>query len=266
MMRRLIPSLVLVFPLVCLAIPCTLRAQDPTCYVNWGVEWDSRGEYDKGIADYNQALAICPTNAVAYNNRGYDWYKMGNFAKAIADYNQALAICPTYGAAYSNRGVVWDDKGEHDKALADYNQALAVDPNVAAAYSNRGVMEASRGEYDQANADYYRALTVDPNFATGYENLGFFQATCPDPRYRNGQKAFENASRGYQLANGTDSYYTSNSLAVAYAECGDFEKARAWQEKVVELAPPEDKQMETSRLELFKSAKPYRSTPKAPAE
>ena len=265
-MQRFIPSLAIILPLVCLAIPSTLSAQDSTCYVNWGVEWDNRGQYDQGIADYNQALAICPTNAVAYNNRGYDWYKKGDFDRAISDYNQVLAICPTFGAAYSNRGVVWDDKGEHDKAIADYNQALAVDPNVAAAYSNRGVMEAGRGEYDQANADYYRALAVDPNFATGYENLGFFQATCPDPRYRNGEKAFQNASHGYQLANGTDSYYTSNSLAAAYAECGDFEKARLWQEKVVALAPPEDKSMETSRLELFKSGKPYRSTPKAPAE
>jgi tetratricopeptide (TPR) repeat protein len=95
-MRRLILSIEFVFPLICLAIPSNLKAQDATCYVNWGVEWDSRGEYDKGIADYNQALAICPTNAVAYNNRGYDWYKKGDFDKAIAVYNQTQAICPTY--------------------------------------------------------------------------------------------------------------------------------------------------------------------------
>jgi Flp pilus assembly protein TadD len=235
-------------------------------YADRAAEWDDRGEYDKAIADYNRALAINPYDANSYNNRGFDWWKKGSLDKAIADYNQALAICPTLGAAYSNRGVAWDDKGEHDKAVADFNQALAMDPNIAATYTNRGTIEAHRGEYDQANADYYRALAIDPNFATGYENLGFFQASCPDPRYRNGKKAFENASRGYQLANGTDAFYTANSLAAAYAECGDFEKARAWQEKVVELSPPEDKQMETARLELFKQGNPYRSTPQPRSE
>jgi tetratricopeptide (TPR) repeat protein len=251
---------------VCLLISSVAQAQDASCYINWALHWDSRGDYDKGIADYNRALALCPTDKVAYNNRGYDWYMKGDFDKAISDYNQALAICPKYGAAYSNRGVAWDEKGEKDRAMADYDQAVANDPNIAAAYNNRGVIETSRGEYDKANADYYRTLSVDPNFITGYENLGFFQATCPEPRYRNGKKAFENASQAYQLANGNDAYFSSNALAAAYAECGDFAKAQAWQEKVVQLAPPKEKEMQSSRLELFKQHKPYRSEQKLNAE
>jgi tetratricopeptide (TPR) repeat protein len=249
--------------LLCVLTAGSVKAQDAACYVNWASQWEARGDYDNAIADYNQAIAICPWDATSYNNRGYDYYKKGNFDQAIIDYTQALALCPNYGAAYSNRGVAWDEKGDHDRAAADFAQALAVDPNVAAAYSNRGVTEASHGQFEQANADFYRSLSIDPNFATGYENLGFFQATCPDPKYRNGKKAFENASRGYQLAPSSDAYYTHNSLAAAYAECGDFAKAQTWQAKVVELAPASDKPMMAARLELFKQGKPYRSVVKS---
>ncbi|HTQ41019.1 MAG TPA: tetratricopeptide repeat protein [Pirellulales bacterium] len=229
------------------------------CYFNWALQWDSQGNYDKAIADYNCAIEICPDDAVAYNNRGYDWYMKGDFDKAIADYNQALAICPRDGAYYSNRGVAWNDKGDLDKAMADYNQALAVDPNTASAYNNLGCIESARGEYEKAKDDFYRCLSADPNYVAGLENLGFFQATCPDPKYRDGKKAFENASLGYQLDNGADPYSSHNALAAAYAESGDFAKAAAWQEQVVQLAPAKDKTMQTARLELFKQHQPYRS-------
>lgn len=292
-MNRLISKLVFVLPLVWFALPASAKAQDAACWYNWGVANDNQGEYAKAIADYNQAIALCPDYSAAYNNRGYDfselgnqtqaiadyntalvydpnsstaynnrgfsYYTLGNYDQAIADYNQALAICPTYAAAYSNRGVVWADKGETDKARADYDQALAVDPNIAAAYSNRGVIESSNGQYEQAKADFYRALSVDPNYTTGYENLAFFLATCPDPKYRDGKKAFDNASHAYQMAGDANGFYTANALAAAYAECGDFASARQWQQKTIQLAPAEDKQMETTRLALYVANKPYRS-------
>jgi tetratricopeptide (TPR) repeat protein len=203
------------------------RASD-ACYFNSALEWDSRGDYDKAISDYNRAISCCPDDAVDFNNRGYDWYKKGDVDHAIADYNQALAICPKYGAAYSNRGVI----------------------------------EANLGEYGKAKSDFYRALSADPDCAAAYENLGFQMATCPDPKYRDGKKAFENASQGYQLDYKADPYSSANALAAAYAECGDFAKAQTWQQKTIDFAPAKDKPMQSSRLELYKQHEPYRSKQK----
>jgi hypothetical protein len=59
-----------------------------------------------------------------------------------------------------------------------------------------------------------------------------------------------------------DPYSSHNALAAAYAECGDFTKACAWQEQVVQLAPAKDKAMQTARLELFEQHIPYRSAQK----
>jgi tetratricopeptide (TPR) repeat protein len=226
-------KLVAICPLVwlCLFVAGNAQAQDEY-YMSQGAQFDARGDYDNAIAEYGQALAICPTDAQAFTSRGFDWYRTGDY----------------------------------DKALADFDQAVVYSGNVATTYNNRGTIESSRGDYDKAKADFYRALAIDPNCATSYENLAFLQATCPDPQFRDGKKAFENASRGYQLATGAESYYAVNSLAAAYAECGDFDAARTWQAKVVEMAPPSDKQLQTSRLDLYKQNKAYRSAVKSPGQ
>ena len=42
-----------------------------------GIMWKTKGEYDKAIADYNEALRLDPKRVVTYDNRGYAWYAKG---------------------------------------------------------------------------------------------------------------------------------------------------------------------------------------------
>jgi tetratricopeptide (TPR) repeat protein len=102
-------------------------------YVKSGQAWDGKGDYDRAIADYNQALRIDPQNAWAYNNRGIAWRNKGDYDRAIADYNQALRIDPQNAWAYNNRGIARRNKGDYDRAIADSNQALTINPQYAGA-------------------------------------------------------------------------------------------------------------------------------------
>ena len=183
--------------------------------------------------------------------------------QTLADYNQALAINPKYDVAYNNRGNAWDHKGEHDKAIADYNQVLRLNPNDAVAYNNRGEALRNKGEYDKALADYNQAIRLNPNYALAYNNLASIQATCPDGKYRDGQKAVQNASKAYQLDGGKRWIY-AGTLAEANAENGDFAKALEWAAKAIEMAG-KDKTANAkvvddfrAEIELFKQGKPYR--------
>ena len=186
-----------------------------------------------------------------YFHRGDVWYNAGSYDRAIAEYNRAITLDPNYAAAYVNRGHAWAQKGEHDKAVADYTRALAINPDYTDAYYGRGNARYGKGEYAKAVADFNQALAIDPNHADACSSLAWLYATCPDVRYRDGRKAFENASRAYQLSGGRD-WGCIDAIAAAYAANGDFEKARRWQAKAVELASDEkSRQGCRSRLGLY---------------
>ncbi len=53
-------------------------------------------------------------------------------------------------------------------------------------------------------------------------------------------------------------------LAAAYAQCGEFQEAVAWQEVVVSIAPEERKPELEHRLSLYRSGEPFRMAPHAP--
>ncbi len=128
---------------------------------------------------------------------------------------------------------------------------------------NRGLAWAAKGEYGKAIEDYTEALWNDPKDACPYWNLARIEATCPDPEYRDGKKAVNNANKAYQLDSG-EHWQCVGTLAAAYAEDGQFEKAKEWQAKAIELAKTDKsatdkkKAEARSRLELYKQGKPYR--------
>jgi len=231
-------------------------------YCNRGEAWRKKGEYDKAIADNNEALRLNPNNARAYNNRGLAWGSKGEYDRAIGDYNEAIRLDPNDAKAYNNRGLALHGKREYDKAITDFNEALRLNPTLAVAYNNRGLAWSSKRDYDKAIADYNQAVAINPKFPLAYSNLAFLYATCPDGKHRDGTKAVENATKAFQLDGGQHWSY-AETLAAAYAESGDFEKAKEWEVKSIALAPNERiKQTCRSHLELYKQGKPYRELPK----
>jgi tetratricopeptide (TPR) repeat protein len=71
--------------------------------------------------------------AINWNNLGSVWQDKGEYDKAIAYYEQALTSDlkifgpghPSVARDWSNLGSVWRDKGEYDKAIEYFDKALA---------------------------------------------------------------------------------------------------------------------------------------------
>src|SRR3989304_4310643 len=103
--------------------------------------------------------------ADAYNNRGFAYQTKGDNDRAIQDFNEAIRLHPNLAAAYNNRGNAYADKGDHDRAIQDFNEAIRLNPNLAAAYNNRGNAYADKGDHDRAIQDFNEAIRLNPNLA-----------------------------------------------------------------------------------------------------
>src|SRR5947208_1713986 len=69
---------------------------------------------------------------VAFYNRGNAYVLKGDHDKAIADFDEALKLEPKNASIYNNRGNAHNDKGEGEAAMADFDAALKSDPRSAA--------------------------------------------------------------------------------------------------------------------------------------
>ena len=73
-----------------------------TEFYNRGLAWRRKGDIDRSIADYTEAIRIDPNHASAYKNRGRANFYAGNFDAAISDL--ARGVRETPDDAYA---VVW---------------------------------------------------------------------------------------------------------------------------------------------------------------
>jgi len=221
-----------------------------------GMIWMLDGAYDAAIYDLNEAIRLDPSNSKALNNRGLTRIYKGQPDKALSDLNESLRLNPRDAVTMGNRGLAWHSKGNLDRAFADYDNAIRLDASIAQNFDLRGVAWMLRNDYVRAIADLREANRLDPNRPSALNNLAWLEATCPNPQFRDGQRAVEHATRACELS-GWKTPTRLSTLSAAYAETGDFRGAVKWMEKAIELAP-DTSSRSRSMLELFKAHKPYR--------
>ena len=149
-----------------------LDPKSSLAFINRGDTYTNKGDHDRAIADYNEAIRLDANNALALSARGVAYANKGDNDRAIADFNRAIRLDPKSAHAFRNRGVVYATKGDNDRAIADFNRAIRLDPKSALALSARGVAYANKGDNDQAIADFNEAIRLDPKSSLAFRNRG----------------------------------------------------------------------------------------------
>jgi arylsulfatase A-like enzyme/Flp pilus assembly protein TadD len=224
-----------------------------------GIAYAELGQFDLALEDYNQAIEFNPELADAYSNRGWTYLQLENYDLAGRDFDRAIELEPDFATAYNNRARVYRALGNFERALADYSQAIKLKGDEAELFFSRGEFYLQRREYELALSDFNQAVSLKPEYAAAYNNLAWLVATCPDDRYRDARQAVSHARKACELS-GWDDFGMLDTLALAYAERGDFSEAVQWQTKALEFAPAEAQADLRSRLELYQNGKPYRET------
>jgi predicted Zn-dependent protease len=162
------------------------------------------------------------------------------------------------------------DKKDYAAAKERLKPLLAKEPKDLALLrldSQLSIATASHAEAVKVLTDIIKA---DPKDSTSMNNLAWIYATCPVDSVRNAKLALELALKASELTRYRKAFILS-TLAAAYAENGDFEKAKEWSKKSIDFAKKEKEKPEEAQKELmdnlqkewnvYQQNKPYREIP-----
>src|SRR5215475_8264986 len=137
-----------------------------------GNAYSEKGDYDRAIPDYDQAIRLNPSHANTFSNRGVAYARKGDYDRAILDYSEAIRLNPNHADAFSNRGVAYARKGDYDQAIQNYDEAIRLNPKHASALYDRGNAYRRKGDYDRAIENYDEAIRLNPNYINAFYNRG----------------------------------------------------------------------------------------------
>lgn len=180
---------------------------------------------DEAMVAVRGALSLNPKNANSHYQLGTLLLKADKPAEAVTELEVALKITPAI---------------EHHLALAEAHSLL----------NNNA----------RAIAHYEQSLNFNTDVPATLNNLAWLLATAPESNLRNGKRAVEMGEKAARLVEQKEPFILG-TLAAAYAEAGQFDKAISTAEKAITLAAAANQKDVATRnselLELYRSGKPY---------
>jgi tetratricopeptide (TPR) repeat protein len=189
----------------------------------------------------------------------------GRMADAINEMKTLVEMDPGNEARRITLANLYMEDERPRKAIEVLSGVIDRDPKNVRAYRWRADAYLSVGDHAAAIADYQRALDNakgdDTYDVSGIlNNLAWVLATSPQDAVRDGKRSVELGKRAVELTKENEPHILS-TLAAAYAEVGNFEKAVEWSTKAVELGKKQKheqiEQLE-EELESYRKKKPWR--------
>jgi hypothetical protein len=119
---------------------------------------------------------------------------------------------------------------------------------------------AAHGHVTNAISICRETIRSNPKDDWGYNLLAWIESTCADSSVRDGKEAVSLATKACELTRWQELSWI-DTLAAAYAESGDFQRAIEFQEQALRGAPEPRQKAMRERLALYKQSQPYREKP-----
>ena len=199
---------------------------------------------------------------MSFSNKAEKQLESGDVAGAKHNVDAALHADPKYWPALYQRAEIFAMQGKSELAIQDCNEALRLYPTFVDAALLRATINVLYGKYAEAFKEYNYVISLHPQRVTlgrALKHRAWLQATCPDPRFRNGQQAIKDANAACSISEWKDEN-TIDTLAAAYAETGDFDSAVRYAARALAVKgiTPTDQKHIQRHLTLFQQYQPIR--------
>lgn len=178
----------------------------------------------------------------AFALQGNKLVREKDYDQAWECFQQAVKLCPQEAVFYEGlMGIAWA-RGEHEQAISLGQQALKLDPEDNATRRKfvrfcrlYGDRLRRQGKVKDAVHYYRLGLKVDPKRPKMLNNLAWWLATARDRELQDLDRALELARQAAELSGFKDPYVL-DTLAEIYLRSGDLDKSRAITEQALSLA------------------------------
>jgi protein O-mannosyl-transferase len=243
---------------------------------------------------WRHALAVTHNNFIAHHNLGHILTLQEKYDEALQHTSEALRLRPDLIESHYTLGCIKDRQHKYDEAIACYEKTLEMKWDWAevhralltacytAGHTNKAIAHLERllklapenpgGHVELAQAltaenrlaeavqHYQDAIRLNPNWPVPLNNLSWIFATAADDKLRKSAEAISLAQRACELTNWR-APLTIGTLAAAYAEHGEFEKAIELAEQARTLAEQGQNAELIARndklIALYRQKKPY---------
>ena len=211
---------------------------------NFGTLLMERGQLNDALSNFQRALAVRSGSehrhyhlslALIHDSVGNVLGRQGRVDEAIAQFRQAIEFRPDYPDAHYNLGTSLFQKGDLDGAIAEWRTTLSIHPYDAGAHTSLGNALVQKGFLGEAVDHYEKALQSEPDSILPLNNLAWVMSAGPDDSLRNNQIAVQLATKANQLSKESNPVFI-RTLAAAYAQAGQFEKAIETARRALERA------------------------------
>ncbi len=173
---------------------------------------------------------------------------------AIPYFTSLIEHNPKEWDAYLRRAESEHALNQREAAIADYTRAIELHPDEPFLFLRRGRSFRTMKACPQAAADFEKAANLKPLWAELYNQAAGVYVDCPDPAYRNSEKAIALIEHAIALDVEHPTYLTV--LALAYFRSGKLEKAVVTQRQALESRkfPPGYREEATAQLRDYERA------------
>ena len=259
--------------------------------INLGVALMLKGELDDAKHEFEGVLSNDPHNVPALLNLATLHVKEGHTAQAIFNFDRLLEIDPDNAdgkreldrllerlpnqavrhdfealkrnpddtEAASQIGRSYQRLGKFNEAISFYYEVLARRPQDIAIRTDLGMALVLSGRTADGIRELEEVLRVDPKHDRALNTLAYLRAAHPLAMFRNGKEAVKLAEQA--AANNRDNNPgILDTLADAYAEAGQFDKAIGTMNEAIKIARQtgnRDLHIYEAHLKLFEAHEPY---------
>jgi tetratricopeptide (TPR) repeat protein len=170
--------------------------------------------------------------------RGLAEYKDGKYEKAAADFESALAVMQTNALALNFLGVCRLQQGDTEMGLRDLQNAVRLDPAYFPARYNLALAQLERGQGQEAVANLRAVVQNSSAPADSYYRLGLAYMRVAASEKNSGQ-AWSQAEEAFKhyLPGNSNPAETLNCLGIVAARKRDYLASKRWFEQCIAAEP-----------------------------